>query len=172
MINIHPYKQSDDSLCGPAVIKMVLQYYNISATELEIAEKCGHTYELGCDDLGMKRALESYGMDVIIQNNSSFDDMQFWLEKEIPVIVDWFSSGYNIGVADPPNGHSSIVIDLDDQYIYLLDPEFGGIRKMIRNDFMRCWFDWKNSPIIVNWEDMILRQIIVAYPNNNENSDM
>jgi len=164
MLDIHPYKQSDDSLCGPSVIKMVLQYYGIIAAELDIAERCGHTYQFGCDDLGMKRALESYGMDVTIKNNCTFDDIQYWLSRQVPVIVDWFSSGYNVGVNDPPNGHSSIVIEMDNTYIYLLDPEFGGIRKMLRDDFMRCWFDWKNSPIIINWEDMILRQIIVALP--------
>lgn len=164
MIDIQPFKQSDDSLCGPAVIKMVLQYYGISASEGEIAELCGHSYELGCDDVGMERALKHFGLNVFIQNNSTFEDIHYWLERRVPVIVDWFSAGYNVGVADPPNGHSSIVIELDDNYIYLLDPEFGGIRKMTRTDFMRCWFDWKNTPIITRWEDLILRQIIIAHP--------
>lgn len=165
MIDVPPYKQSDDSLCGPAVIKMVLQYYGVIANESEIAELCGHTYQLGCDDIGMKRALEHYGMTVTITDLCTFEDIQSWLAKKIPVIVDWFSSGYNVGVADPPNGHSSIVVELDENYIYLLDPEFGGIRKMLREDFMRCWFDWRTTPYITNWEDMVLRQCIVAVPN-------
>lgn len=162
MLEIEPFKQSDDSLCGPAVIKMVLNYNGIDAPENEIAERASHTYALGCDDHGMKRALESYGLNVVIQNFSTFDDINGWLSNKIPVIVDWFSGGIDCDPTDTPNGHSSIVVDLDDEFIYLLDPEFAIVRSLKRDDFMRCWFDWR-SPYIVSWEDMIIRQIMVAY---------
>lgn len=162
MLKIEPFKQSDDSLCGPAVIKMVLQYYGIDAPESEIAQHAGHTYALGCDDFGMKRAFEFYGLSVEIKNFSTFDDIQKLLDREIPVIVDWFSGGVNCEPSDTPNGHSSIVVDLSDTHIFLLDPEFGYVRDILKEDFMRCWFDWR-SPYLVSWEDMIIRQTMFAY---------
>lgn len=162
MLKIEPFKQSDDSLCGPAVIKMVLQYNGIDAPESEIAERAGHTYALGCDDQGMKKALESYGLSVNIKNFSTFDDIQKLLDQKIPIIVDWFSGGVNCEPFDTPNGHSSIVVDLNNTHIFLFDPELGYIRELLKDDFMRCWFDWR-SPYLVSWDDMIIRQTMVAY---------
>lgn len=141
---------------------MVLHYNGINAPESEIAERAGHTYALGCNDHGMKRALESYGLNVEIKNFSTFEDIQNILDRNIPVIVDWFSGGINCEPCDTPNGHSSIVVDLTDQHIFLLDPEYASIRKLSKDDFMRCWFDWR-SPYLVSWEDMIIRQMIYAY---------
>ena len=62
MLEILPFKQSDGSRCGTAVIMMVLYYYGIDALEDEICKRCNHTYELGCDDEGMKKAFESYDL--------------------------------------------------------------------------------------------------------------
>lgn len=53
---------------------------------------------------------------------------------------------------------------MDNSHICLLDPEDGNIRKIKKDEFIRVWFDWKYTPIIENWEDMVLRQLIVAVP--------
>ena len=116
--------------------------------------------------------------EVFIKNESTFDDINNFLRKGIPVIIDWFagvklddedvSEGFvydtklptDVGV---PNGHSSIVVGLDDAYIYLIDPEIAEIRKIRKEDFIRVWFDFRN-PYIMNWEEMILRQIFVILP--------
>ncbi len=163
MIEITPFKQSDDSLCGPACVKMILNFYGIQAEEGEIAKRCNHTYELGTNDYNMRDALESYGLCVSILNESSLETIKWWLDRNIPVIVDWFSGGFEPLESDLPNGHSSIAIDLDNEYIYLLDPEFGGIRKIAREDFMRCWFDWREPLISAEKSNLVLRQIIVAH---------
>ncbi len=179
LLDIKIFKQGDDSLCGPASIKMILDFYGNSVTESEIAKLCNHTYELGTDDVHMKQACESLGYEVFIKNESTFDDINNFLKKGIPVIVDWFA-GVKLDVEDVsegfvydtklptdvgvPNGHSSIVVGLDDAYIYLIDPEIAEIRKIRKEDFIRVWFDFRN-PYIMNWEEMILRQIFVILPN-------
>ena len=84
------YRQSDDSLCGPACIRTVLKHYGKEISEEEIAKLCNHTYELGTTDADMKRAVEALGFQVYIQNFSDFDDIYFWLKLGCPVIVDWF----------------------------------------------------------------------------------
>jgi ABC-type bacteriocin/lantibiotic exporter with double-glycine peptidase domain len=179
LLPVKIFTQSDDSLCGPASIKMVLGFYGHDVEESEIAKLCNHTYELGTDDVHMKQACESLGYQVHLQNLSTFDDINHWLKQGIPVIVDWFAGvrlddsevsedfiyktelSTDIGV---PNGHSSVVVGLDDGFIYLIDPEIADYRKIRREDFMRVWFDFRN-PYIMNWEEMILRQIFVILPN-------
>jgi len=161
MLEIKSFVQSDPSLCGPAVIKMVLNYYGIEASESEIAERCHHTYEVGCNDLQMKEALEAYGLAVKIYENSTIEDLRYWVNHRIPVIIDWFSVGYGDDVGE---GHSSIVVDVDTERVYIVDPWNGELRKIKHNDFMRVWFDWRNDAYIKTWENMILRQAMIAYP--------
>lgn len=164
MIEIKPFTQTDESRCGPACIKMVLSYYGIEATEDEICERCNWTYELGCTDLQMKAAIESYGLECIIYNDSNFEQIQLWLGLKVPVIVDWFSPGVDLKLSDMPNGHSSVVVDLDDTHIHLMDPELGGIRTILRDEFMRVWLDWRHDPYLQSCDDLILRQIMIALP--------
>ncbi|MCX6765192.1 MAG: hypothetical protein NT148_01485, partial [Candidatus Nealsonbacteria bacterium] len=59
------------------------------------------------------------------------------------------------------DGHYSVVIGLDDKFIYLQDPEIGRMRKIKRYDFMRVWFDFKGDYIKPN--ELIIRQIIVIF---------
>lgn len=177
LLKIKIFQQSDDSLCGPAVIKMVLEYYNKKVEESEITKLCKHTYELGTDDVHMKKAVEKLGFNVVIKNNCTISDLKYWISKKNPVIVDWFSGVleetsknekfiYNkklpidIGT---PNGHSSIVVGVDDEYVYLVDPYIAKIRKMTIVDFMRVWFDFR-TPYIKDYKDMIIRQIFVILP--------
>lgn len=159
LLNVPHHRQEDDSLCGPACILSILDYWGIIKlpTQQEIAERCGHTYELGCDDAGMKRALEFFKMRVRILNFSNFESINFWLQHKIPVIVDWFSG-------EIPDGHSSIVVGLDEGCIYLVDPDCEDpVRAVLRIDFERVWFDFR-SPTIRYWDDVIIRQIMVAQP--------
>lgn len=162
MINVLPFKQSDSSRCGPAVIKMILGYYGIDATEDEICKLCDHTYEKGCTDEGMVRAFKDYGFHARIQNNSTLEDLENWIKYRIPVIVDFFVSGSTI--EEMPDGHSGIVVDIDRESVYLLEPITAKVIKFARHDFMRCWFDWRDEDYLTDWDNMVLRQIIVAYP--------
>lgn len=59
-----------------------------------------------------------------------------------------------------------MVVGLDEEYIYLQDPEIGELRKIKRNDFLKVWFDFTGE-CIASWEEMIIRQIIVISPKIN-----
>lgn len=163
MISITPWKQSDSSLCGPAVVKMVMGYYGVEVEESEIAKLCGHTFEKGCTDLGMRHAFWAYSFNVNIYNESTLAALERWNKLKIPVIVDWFTPGVNLGPGDMPNGHSSIVVDIDEEKVYLLDPEDGKIRPILRGDFLRVWFDWREEPTI-SPTNLIIRQAMVVKP--------
>lgn len=131
LLPIKPFQETlNAGYCGPAVLKMVLEYYGIQKSEEELAELAGTSPKLGTDDKGIKRALESFGLKVIIKNGSSFEDIQEWLDKKVPVIVDWFTRGRaDYDDSAVPDGHYSVVVGLDDTHIHLQDPEIGGLRK-------------------------------------------
>lgn len=162
-LSIKPFQETlHQGMCGPASLKMVLEYWGIDKSEKEIADLRAEPESHNTTDQDIKNIAESFGLKVEIKNNSSFDEISIWLEKEAPVIVDWFTRGRsdysNSEVAD---GHYSVVVGLDDEYIYLQDPEIGGERKIRREDFVKVWFDFAGDEIRA--DELIIRQIIAIY---------
>src|SRR3989338_2213166 len=140
-----PVKSFQETLhggyCGPASLKMVFEYYGLEKGEGGVAEACNHNTELGV-----------------------FAEIESWLKNKVPVIVNWFTPGRRDYMdSEMPDGHSSVVAGIDDEKIYLQDPEIGGIREIPRKEFLRVWFDFPGAAI-TKPEDIILRQIIIIRP--------
>ena len=163
ILKLKPFQETlHGDMCGPASLKIVLDYYAFDKTEKELAKIAGWKKGLGIDDKGIKKAAERLGFKVVIRNNSSFKDIQKWLDREVPVIVNWFSRGRNdYSESEMADGHYSVAVGLDDKFIYLQDPEIGKLRKIKRGDFMRVWFDFKNE--YVKPKELIVRQIIAIH---------
>ena len=163
LLDVKPFQETlNADMCGPASLKIVLEYYGINKSEDELAQLCKVKKGLGVDDKSIKSAAEKLGFKAKIKNNSSFRDMENWLKKDVPVMVDWFTKGRtDYGDSSTADGHYSVVIGLDDEFIYLQDPELGAMRKIAKNDFMRVWFDFKGEYLKPN--ELIIRQIIAIY---------
>lgn len=160
LLSVKPFQETlHQSMCGPATLKMVFDYYGVEKSEQEIAQLCGTTPDLGTDDQGIKKAAESAGLKVEVKNEAAFNDIQGWLDKKVPVIVNWFTRGrIDYPEENVPDGHYSVVVGLDDEFIYLQDPEIGKLRKINRGDFMKVWFDFKGE--YIKPDELIVRQII------------
>jgi len=164
---ILPVKPFQETLhqgnCGPASLKMVLDYYGIRKDEAKLAKLCGKDSILGVDDKSLKRAAEHFGLTVEIHYNSSFKDIKKWLTKKVPVIVNWMSRGRtDYPESAVPDGHYSVVVGLDNHHIYLQDPEIDHLRTISRYDFMKSWYDFTGD-FINSWDEIILRQLIAIY---------
>lgn len=164
MLDIKPFQETlHGGYCGPASLKILLSYYGVEKSEEELARLCNISKDLGTDDKSLKKAAESLGFKVEIKNNSDFDDIKEWLKKGVPVIVDWFTRGRSdYSDSEVADGHYSVVMGLDDQNIYLQDPEIGGMRTIDKDDFMRIWFDFTGDRI-ESWDEMVIRQLIAIY---------
>ncbi len=163
-LQVKPFQETlHGSFCGPAVIKMVFDFYGINKTEAEVAILSNKDEDLGISDADIKRTLEGEGLRVEIKNFASFEDIQAALDKGAPVIVDWMTRGrYDYDEDEVVDGHYSVVVGLDDESIYLQDPEVGRMRTIPKEDFIRVWFDF-TSDHIEKWEDMVIRQMIAVY---------
>lgn len=158
MIKLNPFIQSDDSLCGPACLKMVLDYYGVQVSEEELAKEMNHTYEYGCTNEDIVNTARNYGFICSSSVYTGFKDIEWAIENNIPVIVDWFSG-------DIPDGHSSIIIGIDDENIYLQDPLYEEPRTIKKEDFYRVWFDFKDTPI--RPDNLVIRFAAVVIPYNS-----
>jgi len=162
-LDVKPFQEKlYHSYCGPATLKILLRYYGIEKSEEEIASMAGWDKDLGIDDKGIKKVAEKLSFKVKIKDHSNFKDIEGWLKKDIPVIVNWFTRGRNdYPESETADGHYSVVMGLDDGFIYLQDPEVGRMRKIKRYDFMRVWFDFKGDYLKPN--ELVIRQIIAIY---------
>jgi predicted double-glycine peptidase len=162
-LNVKPFQETLHShMCGPASLKIVLDYYGITKTEKELAQITDMISDLGIDERGIEKAAKMLGFNVTIKNESTFDDIETWLQKGVPLIVDWFTRGRSdYPDSEVADGHYSVIVGLDDEHIYLQDPEIGDARKIKRKDFLLVWFDFRGYQIEPN--ELIIRQLIAIY---------
>ncbi len=163
ILNIKPFQETlNNSYCGPATLKILFGYYGINKSEKELSKISRWNKDLGINDKAIKKVAEQLGFKVKIKNNSTLKDIESWLKKGVPVIVDWFTRGRSdYPNSAVPDGHYSVVAGLDDKFIYLQDPEIGKIRKLSKEDFLTVWFDFAGKYIKPN--ELIIRQIIAIY---------
>ena len=156
MLNIIPIKQSKSYWCGPASLKMVLAYYKLDIRERELADKTKTSPTHGATAQALIETAQEYGLKGFIKDNAEFTDIRHYLlDKQIPVIVDWFQRD---------DGHYSVVVDINDKYIYLVDTYVGHLISLKIHQFYRIWFDFPGV-YLEKKEDLILRRLIVIYKN-------
>ena len=132
-------------------MEMIGDYFGVKKSQKEWGKECGTTRKDGTSAKRMVAAAREAGFSAMVKDNASFSDIQKWLRKKIPVIVDWFSVD---------EGHYSVAVKLDRKYIWLADPETAKIRKMDRKIFFRVWFDFHGDALRTK-DDVILRRIII-----------
>ena len=151
MLNITPFRQKP-GYCGPASLKMVLDFFGVKITEKKLAEISGCTKSCGIGADGLAKAARDLGFRARIQDFSDLKDIDYWVnQKKTPVIVDWFAF---------EGGHYSVVSAIDKENIYLEDPSLGHRRAMNPATFKRLWFDFP-ADYLTSKDDLIIRRMIV-----------
>jgi predicted double-glycine peptidase len=163
LLKLKPHQQKIGArACGPASLKIVLNYYGVEKSEKELAKLAGTNKQWGTSAKGLVKAARYLGFKMIVKDNCTFRDIEKWLKKGIPPIVNWMTRGrMDYSDVNVPAGHYSPVCGLDDKYVYLQDPELGKIRKLVREDFWQVWFDFPGRTITRH--NIIIRRIIVVY---------
>ena len=153
MLKLISFKQSP-GFCGPASLKIVLNFFGINLSEAQLAEltKCKKTGGTKAEFL--LKAAKSLGFKGFIKDFCKIKDIkEYVIKKKIPVIVDWFSVD---------DGHYSVVAHIDKENIYLQDPEFGKLHKIKIKKFKRVWFDFPGN-YLKSKNDIIIRRMIVIH---------
>ena len=161
LLKLKPYRREIKYYCGPASLKIVLDYYGVSVSEKEIARIAGATTKEGASAKGLVKAAEYFGLTAFTKEDCSIDDLRHYLDKKIPVIVDWFWED---------DGHYGVVIGIDKKNIIFRDPSFLKTKKMPLEMFLKVWFDYPGDyPKDKN--AFIVRLIIVVTPRETKPED-
>lgn len=154
MLKVKPFRESP-GLCGPASLKMVLEYYGVRVKESKLAKLTHTSVAKGASGAALVRAAKKYGFRGFFHTMATIGDIKdYVVDKKIPVIVDWFSED---------DGHYSVVVGIDDEFIYMQDPEIARCRKMDLDTFKRVWFDFPGD-YLRNKRELVIRRMVVIHP--------
>lgn len=153
LLSVKPFQETA-GWCGPASLKMVLAYYGVRKSERALARLSSATRSQGVEAPRLAKAARRLGFNALIKDRATLSDIKKFINKGIPVIVDWFSND---------DGHYSVVVGVTPRTICLQDPEIRGVRKMDIKTFKRVWFDFPGD-MLRSKNAVILQRMLVIYP--------
>lgn len=155
MLRVPWFRQSPGK-CGPTVLRMVLAYHGISASERLLSRLTGCKpvwHPEGTSAEGIIRGAEHYGLRGRVVDGADIPTLKKLIRAGIPPIVDWFSVD---------EGHYSVVVDVTRSHVVLRDPSRPGYVRMPHKTFLRVWFDFRAGAR--SREGLIVRRAIVVAP--------
>jgi len=144
-----PYHQQNrDYTCGPACLRMVLEYWSFQQDEVSLAMLCGTTLA-GTGLAEITEAAQKLGFKSEWKRNTKFSDLKTALKRGIPamVIVD-ARLLHDIEIPFPV-GHMIVIVAIDANSIFYHDPEVGRERKISRQIFIQAWENLRKGMVIV-----------------------
>ncbi|MFA6397344.1 MAG: cysteine peptidase family C39 domain-containing protein [Candidatus Paceibacterota bacterium] len=149
-IKVEPFQQSM-GLCGPASLKILLSYFGKNHTEEQLANVAcsisGMGRGEGTEHEGMIQAIKEIGGFVYVKENGSIEELEYFIrEEKLPVIIGWF---------DENDDHYSVVVNVTDKNIIIVDPASEEPERWINKEiFPRIWFDFvgkDDKTVSWNW---------------------
>ena len=134
--------------CGPASLVSLLDYYGISKTEEEMARLCGTERKEGTYHGRIAEALIGLGLKVETKEAGTWEELRRLTTEETPVLVGWFSDD-----PLPAGDHFSLVYEVDDQKLMMMDPEEGKYREIPKEKFLEKWYDFDTpeNKLVKGW---------------------
>ena len=92
MLEVRSFQETlNAGMCGPASLEIVLDYYGLERSEKELAKLTENDKDLGTTAEKIAETARKLGFTAEIKNGCEFTDIKKWLNKSVPVIVDWFT---------------------------------------------------------------------------------
>lgn len=132
------HKQKYDYDCGPAIIRMIFEFFNINISEDKIIKLCETSKKRGTSHEHIIEELKNENLKVIEFQGSSIKKIISKIDEGIPVVVNYFDENDN-------EGHYSIVIGYDKENLFFADPWYGNNYKINKKNFERIWHNSLNN---------------------------
>lgn len=132
MLTVPYYKQLKDNWCGPACLQMVFAHYGKHISQEELAGKLHVAPEDYTHNKDMVRVTQDMGFNAMEKTNCAWEDIQQYVEKNIPSIVNFIEPSEG-------EGHFGVVTDMNKEGITINDPWNGEGFHMTKEDFLQRW---------------------------------
>ena len=137
-LDVPYHKQQNWYTCGPTCLRMLLEYFGISASEEDVTKAC-KTTELGTTPSQLVKGSDILGLDADALKYEDLEDLKHTLKSGNPVIV-LLDAGILYGGIQG-FGHFVVVTGFDSNDIIYHDPDIpdGQDARCSIEIFMQAW---------------------------------
>ncbi len=112
------FKQDTTYTCGAASVQMVLRYFGVVESEARLAKLMHVDREYGTHHQAIIDELVAHGLFCYANNRSTLQEVHYFLEQKLPVLVHYLEPENN-------EGHYALIIGHSDGSLVLNDPWLG-----------------------------------------------
>jgi uncharacterized protein len=147
ILNVPNVNQPSNFTSGPAALQAVLAYYGSNTSLDKLINMTNSTSANGTLPGAVAQTANNLGVNAVIKENMSLEDLQHYIIQGTPVIVDaqaWKNNATNSQnwTDDQNDNHYMVVIGIDNTNVYFEDPAILGSRGYIPNqEFSDRWHD-------------------------------
>ncbi len=170
-IKIPYHKQEKTYYCGPAVLQMVFEYFGFIKTQNYFAGYLETNKKIGTEDVNMIKTALSHGFYCYVNNNSTFFEIENFIDRGLPVIVRFLVPEF--GIDEETNSiyeHFAIIKGYNRRKFIFNDPTYiGGGKnyKISKNKFLKKWYSNQeknhNWILVISKEDLCLGKQYLPY---------
>lgn len=158
-LSVTPLAQEGDATCGPASLRMILEFLRSRRkrggkrfSEQQLVELCACGDE-GTEHADLIKGAKAAGASVFVKEHGTIDELRhFVLKERLPVLVGWWNGPERTMAEiqadhDVDEGHFSVVMHVTRTHVWLADPWIidphdedkgaAGIRRVRIRQFMR-----------------------------------
>jgi len=142
ILPVGTHRQSVPWTCGPAALKIVLDYLRLPLPEKRLVKLCEATPEKGTDPQDLVRVAEKLGFKAYEKQNMTISEVKKLVQGGTPVIVNYqYKPKYG-------EGHYAVIIGFSQDEFILSDPaEDKGYLKVKIKDFMSQWYELEDKTV-------------------------
>ncbi len=146
-----PYhKQNRDYTCGPACLRMVLEYYDSYQDEISITKLCGTTIA-GTSLSEIANAADGFGLQATWKTSATLKDLKSAIKQARPVIA-MVDARILHGLEIPiPAGHMIVIFAIEKNKIRFHDPQLGHDQQVSISNFSASWQNMRNGMVMI-WQ--------------------
>ncbi len=152
-------RQTTEYSCGAAALAAILHYWRVfSGSETELFIPLGTTQNDGTAPDSIVRVAKSFGLSAEEKTRMTLDDLELAHKSGSTVILNiqaWKDKGSSPWSLTWENGHYVVLVGLDENFIYVMDPSVSAQYGYIpHKEFLERWHDYeeKNNVKEFNYE--------------------
>jgi len=133
-LKIKHYYQTKSYSCGPVSLKMVFKYLGKNFSRKRLIRLSKANEKTGTTHKNLLKTARKLGFKTKSRSNAKISDIMNYIEKSIPVIVNYYEIKEKIG-------HYSVISGYDkkNKILYLDDPTHGRAYTFSFNRFLKTW---------------------------------
>lgn len=115
VIPVPYHEQETQFTCGPAVLKMILQYHGEYMGERRLRRYTKTSPKTGTNHQELITASRKLGYHCFVKQNARPYDVKSFINRGLPTIINWQEP-------DTKEGHYSVIFGYTADYFYVHDP--------------------------------------------------